>query len=580
MSGATAPTFLPTAERQQLIADATFGAGNVLHRAVRANPNRDLPLIYLERPFRTFAGEVYEAMSLSDLKKVVDQYAAFYYTQGVRPKDPVAIYVDEGVESHVHLMALTGLGAIAVMVNSQQRPEIVALYARRIGAVGAFFEAAREAAVRPHLDRGDLERLRFVATPATAAAAPPGQLPAYYPYEHADEDVCYLCHSSGTTGLPKPVMQSHGQHAVGLRRRLGSADLDGAERILGAMPHTHAYGVHHFAFSVTSGTPLLLMSDPSAKAVLPAIEAFRPSLVLAFSRTYADLAAADLGAHDLSSVERWFNTADPAHEKHIRAVVQYGSHVANGARVPGSTFVDQFGSTEMALPMFWKAHTKESERFDRVIGKPNPIIEAAVLDDDGRPLGPNQVGRLGVKSPSVTAGFWNDSLTTCRSRLKGYWLPGDLVYKDADGVFFHVDRAGDEIETRRGKVYSLPLEEAIMAGHADVLDTFVVGVPAGDDWEPAAVAYVKPESALTEADLLDLFNERLRGRDLPTLARVLVATSKEGWPVGPTGKVIKRRLHERFDLGRGPAAGAGPAPVAAAPGGVPARVAAAPGAAE
>jgi 3-aminoavenalumate diazotase len=557
MSGATGTsTILPKAERLRLVADAGFGAGNFLHRAAALNPNRDLPLIFLERPFTTIAGETYEALSLSDLKKVVDQYAAFYYAQGVRPKDPVGVFVDEGVECHIHLMALTALGAIAVMVNSSQRPEIVALYLRRIGAIGAFFEGSREAAVRPHLDAGDLERLRFVMTPEGAANAPRGALPARYPYEHADDDVCYLCHSSGTTGLPKPVMQSHAQHSVGTRKRLGAPDFNENERVLGTMPHTHAYGVHHFAFAVASGTPLMMMSDPSAKAVLPAIEQFRPTLVLGFSRTYADLAAADLSRHDLSSVERWFCTADPAHEKHIRAVVQYGSHVENGVRVPGSTFIDQFGSTEMALPMFWKAHTHDSENFDRVIGKPNPIIEAAVLDDDGLPLGPNVVGRLGVKSPSVTAGFWNDSLTTCRSRLKGYWLPGDLVYRDEAGVFYHVDRAGDEIDTGRGKVYSLPIEEAVMSCHDDVLDVFVAGAPAeGGAREPVAVAFVRPESGLSAEALLGLFNERLGRKGLSALARVIVATSKEGWPVGPTGKVIKRRLHERFDLKRG-AAGA------------------------
>jgi acyl-coenzyme A synthetase/AMP-(fatty) acid ligase len=556
MSGATATTILPQAERLRLAADPGFGAGNFLHRAVAANPNRDRPLVFLERPFRALSGEVYEALSLSDLKRVVDQYAAFYHGQGVRPQDLVAVFVDEGVESHLHLMALTGLGAIAVLINGNQRPEIAALYMRRVGAVGAFCEASRGAAVRPHFDRDDLARLRFVATPEGAAGAPRDELPARYPYEHDGDDVCYLCHSSGTTGLPKAVMQSHAQHAVGTRKRLGAPDFHEAERVLSALPQTHAVGVHHFAFSVASGTPLLVMSDPGAEAVLRGVESFRPTFVLAFSRTYAELAAADLAARDLGSVERWFNTADTAHEKHVRAVVRQGSHLEGGVRVPGSTFVDALGSTEMALPVFVKTHTKDSDAYGRSIGRPNPIVEVAVLDEAGAPLGPNEIGRLGVKSPATTAGYWNDSLATCRRRLKGYWLMDDYGYRTTDGVFFHVDRPGDEIKTRLGNVYTLPTEEVIMQSHDEVLDAFVVGMQVDEEYaEPAAVAYVRPDSSLGEDALLALFNARLRERDMAPLARVVVARSPGEWPVGPTGKVLKRRLRERFDQRRAPAPG-------------------------
>jgi acyl-coenzyme A synthetase/AMP-(fatty) acid ligase len=556
MSGATGTTILPQAERLRLVLDSGFGAGNVLHRAVAANPNRDLPLVFLERPFRALSGEVYEALSLSDLKRVVDQYAAFYHGQGVRPKDLVAVFVDEGVESHLHLMALTGLGAIAALINSNQRPEIAALYMRRVGAVGAFCEGSREVAVRPYFDRDDLARLRFVATPEGAAGAPRDALPAHYPYEHDVDDVCYLCHSSGTTGLPKAVMQAHAQHAVGLRKRLGAQDFHEAERVMSVLPHTHAVGVAHFAFSVASGTPFLAMSDPGVDAVLAAIESFRPTFVLAFSRTYAELAAADLGARDLASVERWFNTADTAHEKHIRAVVRQGSHLEGGVRVPGSTFIDALGSTEMALPVFVKTYTKDSDVYGRSIGRPNPIVEVAVLDEDGTPLGPNEIGRLGVKSPATTTGYWNDSLATCRRRLKGYWLMDDYGYRAPDGVFYHVDRPGDEIKTRLGNVYTLPTEEVIMQSHDEVLDAFVVGMQVDEEYaEPAAIAYVRPGSALAEGALLTLFNERLRERNMAPLARIVIARSKDEWPVGPTGKVLKRRLRERFNQRPAPAPG-------------------------
>jgi acyl-coenzyme A synthetase/AMP-(fatty) acid ligase len=276
--------------------------------------------------------------------------------------------------------------------------------------------------------------------------------------------------------------------------------------------------------------------------------------VVGFNRTFSDLASADLGAHDLSSVGRWMNAADTAHEKHIRRLVARGSRVENGERVEGSVFVDQLGSTEMAFALFQKRYTKESGDYGRSVGKPHPIAEAAVLADDGTALEPGQVGRLGVKAPSVTTGYWNDSLMTCRSRLAGYWLTGDLVYKDSEGNFFHVDRVGDDITTRSGKVYSLPTEEVIMQSHDDVLDCFVVGMSVDDGHaEPVAIAHVRAESPLGDEALLGLFNGRLRERGMPELSRVVAARAVGEWPTGPTGKVVKRWLRDRFDArgGRG-----------------------------
>jgi acyl-coenzyme A synthetase/AMP-(fatty) acid ligase len=550
MRATTEATILSREQRQRLAADPNLGAGNFLHHALLANPQRDLPLLWLERPYRAATGEVFSTLSLSELKTLVDRMAGFYHRVGVRPRDPIGVFVEEGVESFIHLMALTALGAIAIMVNSDQKPEIAG-YLRRIGAVGAFLEPAREAAVRAHLGAA-VETMRFIAGPATAAALG-GELPARYPYVHAPDDVCYLCHSSGTTGLPKPVIMSHAQHFVGARRRLGATEFNEGDRILSMMPHTHAVGIAHFIFAIVSGTPFAIVSDASARPVIAAIEAFRPAMVLGFSRTYAELAELDLEGYDLTSVERWFNTADSAHEKHVRAIVKHGSHVEGGKRAPGSSFIDMLGSSEMALPVFQKVHTWNSNAYGRAVGKPNPIVEAAVLDPHGTPLGPHCVGRIAVKSPATTAGYWNDSLATCQRRQSGYWLMDDLGYRDEEGVYYHVDRVGDEIKTPRGDVYTLPIEEIIMQTHHEVLDTFVVAMrTTGPYAEPLAIAYLTAGSALTERGLLELFNARLRASGQPVLARVVIAKSRDEWPVGPTGKVIKHALRDRFDSRRTP----------------------------
>jgi long-chain acyl-CoA synthetase len=534
---------IPTAERLKLAADPTLGVGNFLHRAVAVHPRRDEPMLWLETPLRTFWGESYETLSLAQLHGIAERYAAFYHGAGVRPRDPIAVYIDEGAENYVHLVALTSLGAIIVPVNDQMAPEKAAAFVRQVRVAGVFLGAKQREALARHLD---LHSLRIVATSQTAAAAPTGSLPARYPYAHHRNDACIVCHSSGTTGDSKAVIEQHAQFFTGTRQRLNEGHLGESERMLLATPHSHSAGITHFMITVTSGVPALLMTNPGADAILPAIQRFKPTVVAAFARTFSDLGGADLRPYDLGSVERWLNLADSAHEKHIRKLVGHGSHVEDGRHVVGSTFVDQLGSTEMGFSLFQKKYVASSNDYGRSIGRPIPMATVAIFDDDDRELQGACSGRLGVKAPSVTDGYWNDSQRTCQSRIGEYWLTGDLVRRDAEGVYYHLDRVGDEIRTPGGVAHSLPIEEIVMQSHGDILDCSVVAMARGDRVEPAAVVSLVASSRLGEAELLSACNARLQTAGLQALARLVVARAGGDWPQGPTGKMLKRVLRERL----------------------------------
>jgi long-chain acyl-CoA synthetase len=534
---------IPTADRLKLAADATLGVGNFLHRALAVHARRDEPMLWLETPLRTFWGESYETLSLAQFHGVAERYAAFYHGAGVRPRDPIGVYIDEGAENYVHLVALTSLGAIIVPVNEQMAPEKAAAFLRQVRVAGVFLGSRQRESLERHLD---LQSLRIVATPQTAAAAPRGSLPARYPYPQHGNDACIVCHSSGTTGDSKAVIEQHGQFFTGTRHRLNEGHFSESERVLLATPHSHSAGITHFMITVTSGVPAMLMTSHGADAILPAIQRFKPTVVAAFARTFSDLGSSDLRPHDLSSVERWLNLADSAHEKHIRKLVGHGSHLEDGRRVPGSTFVDQLGSTEMGFSLFQKKYMAGSNDYGRSIGRPIPMATVAVFDDDDRALTGACTGRLGVVAPSVTEGYWNDSQRTCQSRIGAYWLTGDLVRRDAEGIYYHLDRVGDEIRTLDGVAYSLPLEEVVMQSHGDILDCSVVAMKRGDRAEPAAVVSLVESSRVGEAELLSACNARLRTAGLQPLARLAIARAGGDWPLGPTGKLLKRVLRERL----------------------------------
>ena len=263
------------------------------------------------------------------------------------------------------------------------------------------------------------------------------------------------------------------------------------DRVLVALPGAHNAAVATLLYCLLLRARVKLLSSQRGVDVLDAIEEFGPSTVLGFAGTFGEMAAQDLSVRDLSSVEVWFNTGDAAHEAHIRALVAHGSHEEIGRdlrrhRVEGSVFIDGLGSSEVGYSIFHNRHTKDTAAFSRCVGKPISFAEAAVLAEDGSSLPPGEIGRLGLRSPTLTPGYWNDSLTFHRLRLGGYWLTGDLAYQDEQGNFYHLDRVPDAIRTQAGIVFSTRTEELLLRDLPGLDDCTVVGVaPDGvrADWD-------------------------------------------------------------------------------------------------
>jgi acyl-coenzyme A synthetase/AMP-(fatty) acid ligase len=210
--------------------------------------------------------------------------------------------------------------------------------------------------------------------------------------------------------------------------------------------------------------------------VLDAIERWRPTGVFGFAVTWAELARFDLGQRDLSSVSNWFNTGDCAHETHIRRLVAVGSHPVRGqagavVEVPGSKFIDGIGSTEMGHSAFRIAHHKGSNRYGRCVGKPYPFADVALLDlTTGEPISDDgAVGHVALKSPTLALGYWNDSAATFRTRFGGYYLTGDLMYRDGDGYYYEAATHEAAIREALGGPAAATLRQIMVAGEEDLV---------------------------------------------------------------------------------------------------------------
>ncbi|MFE6774080.1 class I adenylate-forming enzyme family protein [Streptomyces fimicarius] len=551
---------MPLRARLRLLAEPTLGVGSFLDHARAVSPDPSAPFLLAQH-----AGgpeeDGLERLSLDRLTEIRDAYASWYHEAGVRKGDPVGVYAGEGIDALLHFLALSSLGAIAALVNGRMKPAVAAEYLARIGVYGLVGTAGgidrlRESGGLPKTLAFEKDLRSF---PRTRSARP--SLPGVFPYRHGEDDLVMLCHTSGTTGPPKAVTFGHRQFFRGKRHRLVSFPDAGSNRMLSALPQTHSAGISYLMTATLLGLPTLVMADSSGEAVHDAAGWFRPTLVVAFPQTYAELAQLDLSPSAVGNVHTWINTGDSAHEAHIKALIRHGRRPGGrsgglpvalpGGRSSraGSRFIDGLGSSEMGMALFRKVSEPERQDYDRCVGRPVKVVErATVLDPDGRQLGPGRAGRLGVISPTRTPGYWGNTELTGKSSVSGFWLTGDIVYRDRRGRFFHLDRVPDVIETAEGPVYSLPMEEAILLGLPEVADCAVVAVdappPLGKQ-APFATVLLKP-GAKAPADLLAALNDVLRARGLTALSAAVLATEPEHFPTGATGKVLKRSLREHF----------------------------------
>lgn len=541
--------------RRRILDDGALGAGNVLHRLPLYGRSPEDQVLWLDGTWRSPSGAHPEVLTLRELEEVVATYAGFYRRAGVRAKDAVAIVTTSITDFALNLMALSSIGAIASLVNANMPVDVRREYIRRQQVVGVMTQQPWHKELLRHLD-DDLPP-RFVALQSQITPDDREHRPAQYPFRHAPNDPILISHSSGTTGIPKSAFHTHETLFHGALSRLSDGlDCSTRKRLL-ALPGHHVSAMSNTLLGLLLGAPVVHFTDPSGKAVLDGIERFRPAIVFGFTHTFMEMAGENLTDRDLSCVEGFYASGDAAHVVHIRRLLEKGQHTVTGRDLkpktaPGAIFLDIFGSTEMGYVLFDYVHRAGAPAMGRCIGRPMRFAQAAVVSEDGDVLPPGKVGRLGVRSKSLTPGFWNDNVRWHQQWLGGYFLTGDLVYRDGGNNFYHLDRTTDAIRTNEGFVYSAYTEELLLSEYAEIRDCTVVGL--ADEgvefgWEDEGVAKTYMllnlvEGAITPEDPTAWVNAAMAKHGLPEVAGAVVV-AEEAIPVGITGKVLKRILREQ-----------------------------------
>jgi long-chain acyl-CoA synthetase len=215
----------------------------------------------------------------------------------------------------------------------------------------------------------------------------------------------------------------------------------------------------------------------------------------------------------------------------------------------GCQFVQQYGMTETTGTIVYlppEDYDPNGNERMRSAGIPMPGVEIAVLDADGKPLPPREIGEVATRSVANMKGYWRKPDATASTVSSEGWLrTGDAGYLDEDGYLYIQDRIKDMIISGAENIYPAEVENAIH-GHAAVAEVAVIGVP-DDKWGEAvkAIVVLKPGAAADVDDIIAYARTKIAHFKAPKSVDFI-----DILPRNPSGKILRRQLREPYWAGR------------------------------
>ena len=212
-------------------------------------------------------------------------------------------------------------------------------------------------------------------------------------------------------------------------------------------------------------------------------------------------------------------------------------------RLTGATVGSVYGATEATAvaSMRWP-DSEEQAHLLRSIGRPAPLNDVRLMTASGRDALPGEPGEIQVRGATVMSGYWPEA--DGEGLIGGWYCTGDVAVRDEDGHLFLVDRRADVINSGGLNVYSVEVEQVLLA-HRWVAECAVVSSP-DDAMGEAVTAVVVPAGGAVDFSELERHCRRsLAGYKCP---RHWVLSS--GLPRNAMGKIDKRAIRDERWAGR------------------------------
>ena len=494
----------------------------------------------LQAPLHNALVEGSRAMAYGALDAMMDRVAHALQRNGIHAGDAIAICANSSIEyAAVFLGALRAGVVVAPLAPSSTSASL----ARMVDDAQARL-VFTDAACAELLAEVPPTQSRWVALDDSAVAirlsdwldAPKGAPDAapQVAVKVLPEWPFNIIYSSGTTGEPKGIVQSHGMRWMHVRR--GSLlGYDASTVMLVSTPLYSNTTLVVFFPTLAFGGTVVLMPKFEAAAYLKLAQASHATHTMLVPVQYQRLMARpDFGEYDLSSFKFKFSTSAPFSAALKADVV---------ARWPGA-LVEFYGMTEGGGSFILDAHLHPDKL--HTVGRPSEGHDIRLIDEQGIEVPPGEAGEVVGHSPGMMTGYHRQPEKTREAEWfdatgKRFIRTGDIGRFDADGFLTLFDRKKDMIISGGFNIYPSDLE-GVLREHPAVLEAAVVGVPS-EQWgeSPVVFAVLRSGYSVPPETLLEWFNQHVGKTQRAIDLRLL-----DELPRSAIGKVLKRELRERY----------------------------------